>query len=199
MACRHLLHHGCLPVRSAVPVPLSDCRGAVSPASSYSGHPALRPAGRPSAVQNRSRRFCRGTGFHCPAGGLGAGTPGQPDAFGCAPLNMPSLRLGSTNHCIADSRRHRTGLHPPCLFVRQRGGRTPVPMAAISRSSWRKRPLILPIFNRQKAKEQGQMTVRIGDRFADFVVSRTTSWTSPWSGQAPCGRSRRIAVHPASA
>jgi len=24
----------------------------------YSGHPALRPSGQPSAVQNRSRRFC---------------------------------------------------------------------------------------------------------------------------------------------
>ena len=30
----------------------------------YSGHPALRPAGRAPRVQNRSRRFCRR--YHTP-------------------------------------------------------------------------------------------------------------------------------------
>ena len=52
------LEHGFLRVRCA------DCHAERLVAFSckrrgfYSGHPALRPAGQPSAVQNRSWRFC---------------------------------------------------------------------------------------------------------------------------------------------
>ena len=49
--------------------------------SCCSGHPALRPSGQPAAVQNRSRRFCRAAGFHCPAGGPGAKAAGPPHSL----------------------------------------------------------------------------------------------------------------------
>jgi hypothetical protein len=42
------------------------------PTSCYSGHPALRPSGPPSAVRNRSRRFRRALGRHRPPGRCGA-------------------------------------------------------------------------------------------------------------------------------
>ena len=44
----------------------------------YYGHPALRPSGQPSAVQNRSRRFCRAFRFYGQARRLSAGSARQP-------------------------------------------------------------------------------------------------------------------------
>jgi len=62
----------------------------------YSGHSALRPWCQPSVVQNRSRRFCRAAGVHCPPGGAGAQTEGQPDPFhGVFALNSKPRALVS--------------------------------------------------------------------------------------------------------
>ena len=44
----------------------------------YYGHPALRPSGQPSAVQNRSRRFCRAFRFYGQARHLSAESARQP-------------------------------------------------------------------------------------------------------------------------
>ena len=52
--------------KGAKSLPCKRCPTSVMPTAprrletwpAYSGHPALRPSGQPSAVQNRSRRFC---------------------------------------------------------------------------------------------------------------------------------------------
>jgi ribosomal protein S27E len=86
--------------------PETQKKGLAQASGFYSGHPALRPSGQPSAVQNSSRRFCP-----CMPASASRPTHG-PSSSGCAAMSAarPWRRngLGSPSEatCICSLRQH---------------------------------------------------------------------------------------------